>query len=179
MALAIIIVFIAKRKKSWKNYALVIIAAGACAFAVYRTDIKSTQSYYGSQTDGAVKTTISISCRTIAGERDFIPDDGVVLGETEIYLPEGATAYDQLVAAAREYGLQLDSVTSAAYGTTYIKGLAYIYEYDFGELSGWMYSVNGKFASVGCGEYELAEGDSVVWEYTRELGNDLGEEAGS
>lgn len=176
LTLATIVIFAVKRKKSWKNYALVVIAAGACAFVVNRVDIKSTQSYYGAETDGALKTTICIRCDTVAGEREFIPDSGIVLDDTEINLPEGASAYDQLVAAARQYGLQLDSVTSAAYGTTYIKGLAYLYEYDFGELSGWMYSVNGEFANVGCGEYKLAEGDRVVWEYTCELGNDLGED---
>lgn len=31
---------------------------------------------------------------------------------------------------------------------------------------GWIYSVNGDIAKVGCGEYELKPSDIVRWEYT-------------
>ena len=36
-----------------------------------------------------------------------------------------------------------------------------------------MYSVNGEFADRGCGEYTLTDGDSIKWQYTRNIGDDL------
>ena len=54
----------------------------------------------------------------------------------------------------------------------YVRGLGYLYEYDFGNLAGWMYRVNGVFADVGCSQYRLQTGDRVEWVYTRNLGKD-------
>ena len=55
----------------------------------------------------------------------------------------------------------------------YIAGINYLYEFDFGDLSGWIYHVNGSAPSVGCGEYILKDGDRIEWLYTCDLGNDL------
>ena len=55
----------------------------------------------------------------------------------------------------------------------YISGINYLYEFDFGDLSGWVYHVNGVSPSVGCGEYKLSDGDRIEWLYTCNLGNDL------
>ena len=62
-------------------------------------------------------------------------------------------------------------------GTTagaYVEGIGYLYEYAFGNLSGWLYRVNGAFADVGCSQYRLQEGDAVEWMYTTDLGKDVG-----
>ena len=61
-------------------------------------------------------------------------------------------------------------------GGSYVAGIGNIYELDFGDLSGWMYRVNGEFASVNCNEYVLKEGDLVEWLYTRNIGKDIGNE---
>ena len=42
-----------------------------------------------------------------------------------------------------------------------INDTGYLYEFDFGDLSGWIFRVNGTTAEVGCGEYVLEEGDAV------------------
>ena len=120
-------------------------------------------------------TTISIRCDKVAGQRDFLPEDGWILPPTEITLNEGSTGFDQLVAAAKQYGIHIDKEESKI-SSAYMKGIANLYEYDFGELSGWMYCVNGDYADVGCGEYELREGDIVEWRYTLELGRDIGDD---
>ncbi len=49
-----------------------------------------------------------------------------------------------------------------------------LYEFDCGELSGWMYSVNGVWPDYGCSGYTLHDGDTVVWSYTCDLGRDVG-----
>ena len=53
----------------------------------------------------------------------------------------------------------------------------YLYEFDCGFESGWMYQVNGWFLNYGCSAYEVQSGDEIVWCYTRVgLGADLGAE---
>ena len=39
-------------------------------------------------------------------------------------------------------------------------------EFDYGNMSGWTYSVNGEFPNVSCSAYKLSEGDYVRWIYT-------------
>ena len=56
----------------------------------------------------------------------------------------------------------------------YVSGLGYLYEFDLGPLSGWMFFVNGRTSSVGASDYTLQEGDTVEWRYTRALGEDIG-----
>ena len=80
---------------------------------------------------------------------DYIPADGVMLAAVTVPFRDGDTVYDILIAAARQYRLQIDATGSA--GMEYIAGINYLYEFDLGELSGWTYRVNGTSPSVGCG----------------------------
>lgn len=41
-------------------------------------------------------------------------------------------------------------------------------ELDNGKYSGWMYTVNGEHVKYGLEEYELNDGDDVVWHYTND-----------
>lgn len=60
------------------------------------------------------------------------------------------------------------------YNSAYIEGIHNLYEFDVGELSGWMYSVNDWFPNYGCSRYQLQDGDVVEWVYTCDLGEDVG-----
>ena len=44
--------------------------------------------------------------------------------------------------------------------------MAYLYEFDYGDLSGWQYTVNGVSPSVGIGAYKLKNGDVIEFHYT-------------
>ena len=68
-------------------------------------------------------------------------------------------------------GIQMEY--SGGKKTAYIQGIGNLYEQDGGRWSGWMYSVNGKYAKVSCGEYTLKDGDEVQWNYSCDLGADL------
>ena len=167
------------KKRNWKSYAIVGILAGALLLTVNLVDVELPSDYYGESAGFAqdaelVETRISIRCDTVAGEKEYIPADGTVLGETAVMVPEGASVYSQLVAACRTHAIQLESEGSS--GVPYVSGIAYIYETDFGELSGWMFRVNGVFSAVGAGEAQLSEGDFVEWVYTRDLGHDVGDQ---
>ena len=73
----------------------------------------------------------------------------------KVELEEGSTVFDALKKAATSIGGNKRYVSS-------INGLA---EKEHGALSGWMYDVNGSTPMVPCGQYELKNGDSVLWHY--------------
>ncbi|MBR2284361.1 MAG: DUF4430 domain-containing protein [Ruminococcus sp.] len=164
-------------KRNWKNFLAVALAAALATAIVLLTDIKKPEEYYGSAVvkENSVGTvTMTIRCDTIvqyADESEYIPEDGEIFGTTAFEFAEGDTVFTILTDAAREYGIQVDS--RGAYGMDYVAGINYLYELQYGELSGWIYHVNGKAPSVGCSEYTLSDGDVIEWLYTVEVGNDL------
>lgn len=125
--------------------------------------------------------TMSITCNTILnnldkvvdGKKDIVPSNGVILGEITVQINEGDTVFDVLVRETRSRRIHMDFVESPVYNSAYIKGIANLYEFDAGDLSGWMYSVNGSFPGYGCSQYKLNDGDVIQWKYTCDLGNDL------
>ncbi|KRK47259.1 hypothetical protein FC96_GL000529 [Secundilactobacillus kimchicus JCM 15530] len=57
-------------------------------------------------------------------------------------------------------------------GTTYIRGISGLFEFDRGSGSGWLYSVNNKFPGFSSGKYKVKNGDHIQWLYTENLGKD-------
>jgi len=161
-------------KRSKKNFIVVILLTAAAVVFVLVTDFSTADSYYTTAEEkqnviGSVS--LSISCKEIAdlSDAEHIPDDGVILEMTGFAIAEGDTVYDILVEAARGHGIQLEN--NGTRELAYISGIAYIYEFDFGDTSGWTYLVNGETPSVGCGEYRLSDGDVIEWVYTTTVGS--------
>ncbi len=174
LAVIAFIVLFALGKKRISNFVAVIIIAAAAAAFVFFTDFRSSEEYYSGTAavkENAVGTvSMTIRCDTVIGksDADYIPADGIILDTTEFPIAEGDTVYDILTEAAKQYNIQLQ--TNAG---SYIAGIGYLYEYDFGDLSGWIYHVNGDSPFVMCSDYTLKDGDRIEWLYTCELGNDL------
>jgi len=101
-----------------------------------------------------------------------ISSSEVPLSATTLELYHGETVFDILKRATAENGISL-SYRETQYGT-YIDGIAGLYEFDRGPLSGWMYRVNGNFPSYSAALYTLSPGDFVEWLYTIDLGKDVG-----
>lgn len=166
-----------KGKKNKKNFIFIALVAVVLIVIVGITDFQTAASYYGNEaetkTDVIGTVSLSIRCDTIVGKKDseYIPNDGIILDTTEFDIESGDTVYDILVDAAKKYQIQMEN--SGSEGMVYISGINYLYEFDFGDLSGWMYFVNDKEPSVGCDTYELKSGDKIEWLYTCELGDDL------
>lgn len=165
------------KKRSKKTFIAVLVIAAAVQIFILATDFQSADDYYNGQSKGkenvAGTVTLTIRCDTIAGKGDseYIPDNGEILAETEFPIEDGDTVFDILTQAAREYNIQTES--SGSEGMKYVSGINYIYEYDFGDLSGWMYYVNGESPSVGCDAYTLSDRDRIEWQYTCSMGKDL------
>lgn len=128
--------------------------------------------------------TLSVHCDTALSNKDMLdsskadilPEDGVIFPETTVYFSEGESVYDVLVREMMNAKIHMESENTPMYKSAYIEGIANLYEYDCGPLSGWMYKVNGEFPNYGCSAYVLSDGDRVEWVYTCDLGKDVGNE---
>lgn len=127
--------------------------------------------------------TIEIRCDTVADTSKlenpavapYIPASGVILGATEIEFTPGESVFDILLRATRESNIHMEFREDNLYSGKYIQGINYLYEFDGGPLSGWMYKVNGKFPNYGCAAFTVSDGDAIVWLYTCDLGMDVGD----
>ena len=160
-----------------KRLAFVLIVAIAAFAAVWFIRLDSAAGYYGadagaaSHADGTV--TLTIRCDRVAGRADdgSTPEDGVILPPTELPFADGDTVFDALTLAVRRNSIQMEH--TGAGELAYINGINNLYEFAYGDLSGWLYSVNGEIHSTGCGSFKLRDGDDILWQYTTELGEDL------
>lgn len=161
-----------------KNLIVLLCLFLVLCLAAIPLQIQTPTQYYQtwdeSISEKSSSVTLGIRCDTIAefSEISYIPQDGCILENTEIPLEEGDSVFDVLEKAARFQNIQFEYKGSR--DSAYISGIQYIYEFAFGELSGWMYSVNGVSPSVGCSEYILSDGDRILWVYSLDLGVDVG-----
>lgn len=130
-----------------------------------------------------ITVSIEIRCDTLAQDLSklenpaleaYVPSDGTILPTTKVTVKEGSTVFDVLNKVCRDKNIQVESSYTPAYGAYYVEGINYLYEFDGGNLSGWMYKVNGWFPNYGCSAYTLKDGDAIVWAYTCDLGEDVG-----
>ena len=135
------------------------------------------------QEDTSLHCTIEIRCDSIlnnmanlaSGKEGYVPSNGIILGTTQVAFEEGETVFDVLQRVCNSIGIQLEYSYTPLYESYYIEGLNYLYEFDCGSESGWMYKVNGWFPNYGCSSYYVQEGDIIVWCYTcNGLGADVG-----
>ena len=134
------------------------------------------------QTEKKLACSFSISCATVLDNIDrlasekrlLIPSDGILYDRENVSLSEGDTVFDVLLHEMTAAGIHMEFVKTPLYGNVYIEGIGNLYEFDCGELSGWMYRVNGVFPNYGCDGYKLSPGDKVEWVDTCNLGCDVG-----
>ena len=133
-------------------------------------------------TDVEYHCTLSIDCKTILdnmdkcdkNKRELVPEDGWILEPTEVVFFEGENVFQVLKRTCKQNGIHMEFENTPIYNSAYIEGIHNLYEFDVGELSGWMYSVNGWYPNYGCSRYALQEGDVISWVYTCDLGYDVG-----
>ena len=178
------------RGKTKKDIIAVFALILLVALVIKGTNIQSVDEYYLTHIDDirpdSETVTISIRCDTVLSnlddldpalkQGDYIPSDGVILPPTEYVLRPGDTVFDILDRAVRYNKIQMEYQGSDenSYGSVYIRGINYLYEFSCGPLSGWMYRVDGEYPNFGCSKYELKDGQNIEWIYTCDLGEDVG-----
>lgn len=165
-----------KKRGRLKRVLFILVVAAIAAAGVYMINVESAGAYYSAQPIDEVAgyVNLSINCDLVAGRASdgSTPEDGVILPRTQFPFAEGDTVFDVLTRAVKEHKLQMEYQGATA-GLAYVNGINYLYEFAYGDLSGWMYSVGGEFLSVGCGSCPVKDGDEIVWAYTLNLGEDL------
>lgn len=154
--------------------AVVLFSALVLILALPKTDVSADTH----------TCTLSVRCDTIfdnlsqldAEKLEILPSDGIIFAEQTVVFRDGESVFDLLVREMKENKIHLEFVNTPMYNSAYIEGIANIYEFDVGELSGWMYRVNGVFPNYGCSLYTLNDGDKVEFVYTCDLGSDVGNE---
>ena len=133
--------------------------------------------------DTAFTVTLSVRCDTILDNMtrldkekyELVPDNGEIFPATVVTVYEGESVFNVLLREMKQARIHMEFVNTPIYNSAYIEGINNLYEFDVGELSGWMYKVNDWFPNYGCSRYQLQPGDVVEWIYTCDLGRDIGE----
>ena len=125
--------------------------------------------------------TITIRCDTAVNNgmhleskwAGIVPASGCILDVTTVEIETGDSVFDILNRVCQKYKIQME-FTGGAASKYYIEGINNLYERDGGLWSGWMYCVNGWYPNYGCGTFRVKAGDVIEWNYTCNLGDDLG-----
>jgi len=100
------------------------------------------------------------------------------VSQTKVTINNNTTVYDVFKKVLKENGITWKE--SNKLGTVYIESLTRngvtLGEYDNGNLSGWMYTLNGTHPNLGVAQQFLENGDRIVFhytdDYTKEEGSD-------
>lgn len=168
----------------------ITVTSTAKATAKATTTVKSTTKATAKATtpkpaDKPIKKydntcTFVIECKTILNNKDklkkglekYIPDNAVIFSGT-VGFDSGESVYDILRRICDENSIQMEASYTPAFSSYYVEGINNLYEFDCGQGSGWMYSVNGVFPNYGCSSYKPVNNDKIAFRYTCELGYDL------
>jgi len=155
-----------KNKKILLLFLLIVILALAAACAP--------------KEEAAGSCELVISCETLlanedamkalsADKKSLLPDDGYIVAPVSIDFYENETVLQMVQRYAQEERLHINVVDGS-----YISGINNIYSGDCGELSGWLFFVNGESSMIGANEALIADGDLIEFKYTCDMGADLG-----
>jgi len=133
--------------------------------------------------DDSFTVTITVRCDTILGNMnllnedkwELVPEDGVIFPITTVTAYDGESVFNVFSREMKRAKIHLAFRNTPVYNSAFIEAVNNLYEFDAGELSGWMYSVNGWYPNYGCARYQLSPGDVIEWRYTCDLGRDLGQ----
>ena len=132
--------------------------------------------------DEKLYVTLSVSVKTLLDKKDsmnpekweLVPKNGWIFPAEKVEFFEGESAFNVLLREMKKNKIHMEFIMSPLYNSNYIQGIGNLYEFDCGELSGWMYAVNDLSPNFGTSNYTLKDGDVVKLLYTCDLGRDLG-----
>jgi hypothetical protein len=133
--------------------------------------------------ENSFSCTLTVRCDTLldnlkmldAEKHELVPADGVIFPQTTVRFYEGESVFNILQREMKRAEIHMEFANTPIYNSAYIEGINNLYEFDAGELSGWMYKVNDWYPNYGCSRYQVRDGDVIELNYTCDLGRDLGE----
>ena len=172
-----------------KDLFAIVIVIFIVVFICKGTNIQSVEEYYLMHLDDIQEDSetvfLSIRCDTILDNWDkldpelkyekYVPSNGEILARSEYVLRKGDAVYDILNRAVRHNKIQMECIYTANYASIYVEGINHLYEFSCGELSGWMYMVNGSFPNIPFCDYVPQDGDVMRVQFTLSYGADIGD----
>ena len=165
-----------------KDLLIVFAVILALAVLIGGSEFQTVEEYYQIHIDDIQEDSetvfIEIECRDVLRHWDdldaalkapgVLPENGELLAPTEYVLRPGDTVFDLLKRTVRHNQIQMEfqGADKNAFGSVYVQGIGYLYEFSCGPQSGWVFYVNGTFPDRGCSAYELHDGDRVTWHYS-------------
>lgn len=124
--------------------------------------------------DERITCTIEIRCDSLVENKKnaqesiwkYIPSNGQIMEKVSVKVDKGASVYDVLEKACKAKNVALDSDYTPMYKSYYVRGIGNIYEKQAGDMSGWIYKVNGKAPNRGASIFKVSDGDEISWRYT-------------
>lgn len=104
----------------------------------------------------------------------IVPRDGIIFAGENVEIYQGESVFNVLVREMKKNKIHLEFTKTPGYNSAYIEGIGNLYEFDCGELSGWLYKVNGQTPGCGCSSYMVEDGDVIEFLYSCNLGVDIG-----
>ena len=166
-----------------KDFLLLFAVVLALAVFLGGSQIQSVEEYYLAHLDDVAAdsqtVTFAIDCASVfAHEKDldpavkpYLPEDGIIFADAVLVLRPGDTVFDLLKRVCRAKAIQMEfqGADKNAFGTVYVQGIQYLYEFSCGPYSGWTFTVNGEMPDRGCSDFHPEDGDAIRWVYSCEL----------
>ncbi|MBQ8836104.1 MAG: S-layer homology domain-containing protein [Clostridia bacterium] len=135
---------------------------------------------------GYVKVSFADKGKRVEGEENITYPKalGTIISTKRVPFADGDTVADVTLRLLDAYGFTYeytgttkDGFYLASIGGFTLKGISYdsFGEFDAGTGSGWMITLNNDFIEYGASEFEVANGDVIKWQYTCQLGSDIGD----
>lgn len=170
-----------------RDFIVILAFLLVIVFIISGTKIQSPEEYYLEHLDDIKEDSetvfLTVRCDSIFDNYEkldeglksekYLPKDGMIIPRKELVLRAGDSVYSVLDRALRSLKIRCESEYSQTYSGRYIKSIGHIYEFSCGELSGWMFSVNGEKVLMPCDKVKLRDGDEIVFFYTCDLGRDF------
>ena len=138
------------------------------------------------ETCGYVKISFSDNGERVKDETNVTYPEalGTIISSTKVPFKAGDTVADVTLRLldAKGFTYQHTGTTKSGFylasiGDFTLKGITYDFfgEFDAGVGSGWMITLNDEFIEYGASEFEVEKGDVIKWQYTCQLGKDIGD----
>ena len=140
----------------------------------------------GDEIDGYVNISFTDNGKRVQGESNVTYPKalGTIISSKRVPFTEGDTVADVTLRLLDEMdftyqhtGTTKSGFYLASIGDFTLKGISYdaFGEFDAGSGSGWMITLNKTFIEYGASEFEVKNGDVIKWQYTCQLGADIGD----
>ena len=168
-----------------KDLLVVFFVVLAVAVLIMGTEFQSVEEYYLTHADEITEDSdtvyFSINCENAVSSGKLSEsqlkelNNGEILKEKEYVLLDGESVFDMLKRVCRfeKIHMEYQGADKNIYNSAYVQGINYLYEFDCGETSGWIFLVNGKQTDTSCGKYKLQDGDKVEWVYSLDAGKEF------